>query len=207
MKRLIGIVAMSVLALAACKKDKAGDGAGAGSGTAPAGSATTADGSGSAAKPPDPATGSGSAAAGSAAAGSAAAGSAAAGSAAAGSAAAARPASVTDDMVATAERVVATLEKLSSDVVGAGADCKKMADAFTANTDDVKKMKADSDAMKATHDKDEAVKAWFKAQYEQRANEAMMGMLEHAQKNCDKDQGVRDAFSKLELMKKAPAPK
>jgi hypothetical protein len=172
MKRLTIGLAVAMLAFAGCKKDGGGSGEAAGSGS---GTAAT--------KPTDPGPGSGSAA----------------GTAAPTSD---RPASVTDEIVAIAEKIVTTLEKVSTDVIGTGADCKKMTEAILANVDAVKAIRADSDALKAKHEGDAAMKAWFKAKYEKRAGEAIESMIGHAKKNCENDKAVGEAFAKLDIMKK-----
>ena len=200
MKRLVTIVVAAALAAAACKKDKKDEGGTAASGSDTAtGSAepiAAGSGSGPASAAPDPGSGAGPPTTGSAAPGP-------------GSdtgAAPARPATITDADVAMADKLAVAIEKLSADVVAAGADCKKMTAAIKSNTKAVSDAIASLDKMKKTNDTPEA-KAWFKATYEPKIGPPMKALVEAAKTNCEKDADVKAALGGLSLLKqKAPPP-
>jgi hypothetical protein len=154
------------------------------------------------------AAGSAAAAAGSAAAGSAAAvageaaGSAAvavdeAAVAAAGAGApGARPASVTDGDVAMAEKMVSLMEKLSSGVTDAGADCVKAAAAIKSIGGEISTVMEDGKKMEERLKGDEAAKKWFEGTY---APKVMGPMTKMMGSPCANDKGVQEAMSALKM--------
>lgn len=191
------IVLASVLALAGCDKKKDAPTAATGSGSEtvttktteppPAGSAvvtdTTMAGSGTAPAATDTTTDTKTPDTGSAAA----------------AAPGARPASVTDEKVAVAEKLVATLESLAEDIKAVGTDCAKGTTVLKKHTAEVQKMITAGAKLKETND--DAARKWFKDNYEQRAQLAAGAMMSLAIQ-CQKDVAFMAAFNALELKKK-----
>lgn len=206
MKTLVLSIALCA-ALAGCKKkeDNAATAAGsaamaAGSGAAAAGSAAMA--AGSAAEKAAEAAGSAAAAAGEAAmaAGSAAEAAAkmAEAAGAAGAPAGPRPKSVTDAHVALADKLVATLTKMATNVGAAGKDCKKAAEAIKASAKDLAPIKAEVDKLESLSKNDPAVKAWFESNYMGKMMGAMGPMMSVAQ-TCASDKDFGEAMQNLDM--------
>ncbi len=175
MKRMmIALVIPAALGLAACKKEEKG----AGTGTAAAtGAATaTAAATGSAAPTGDqPATGA----------------AAATGAAPAGD----RPAVVTDEMAALAEKLVGEMEAMGKGLSAAGSDCAKGAEAIKASMEKMKPIAAEAKKHEAAM-KDPAAEEWFKKTYESRMMGAMGGMMTLAAA-CQSDPAFADAMKSM----------
>ena len=111
-----------------------------------------------------------------------------------------RPAAITDAHVALADKLVATLTKMGTNVGAAGKDCKKAADAIKASAAELKPIKAEVDKLENLGKDDPAVKAWFEANYMGKMMGAMGPMMQVAQ-TCASDPAFGEAMNSLDLGK------
>jgi hypothetical protein len=74
-----------------------------------------------------------------------------------------RPATVTDDMVASADRVFEVLTKTVDDVAAAGKDCKAIAAALRKHLEPMKAIAPEANKLEDI--KDEAARKWFENKY------------------------------------------
>src|SRR5690242_19397198 len=110
-----------------------------------------------------------------------------------------RPASVTDAMIATAEKAVSQMEKLGGELEAANGDCKKATASISAAAPGISASIAEMEKMKP--DSDPAAKEWFKAKYSARADvmgNAMMKLMG----TCQADKDFAAAVQKLGMIKK-----
>lgn len=105
----------------------------------------------------------------------------------------ARPASVTDEMVASADKVVDTLNKTFDDVAAAGVDCKAIAAALRKHLDEMKAIAPEANKLEEVKDPD--ARTWFENTYGPKlaaGNDKMKAV-----KNCSADTDVQAAMGEM----------
>lgn len=85
----------------------------------------------------------------------------------------ARPATITDEMVAVTDDVVAALGKLANDMDAVKADCSKAAQVIRASYEPAKVLAARSARFKGATDRDPAAVKWLEQTYGDRFADAI----------------------------------
>jgi hypothetical protein len=107
-----------------------------------------------------------------------------------------RPASITDVEVALAEKMVATMTKLSDGVVAAGADCAKAATAIKSVGPELSSIMEEGKKMEEKLKTDDAAKQWFEKSY----GPKVMGPMSKVMGSpCASDKGVQEAMTSLKM--------
>lgn len=109
-----------------------------------------------------------------------------------------RPASVTDAHVATADKVVVTMNKFAGDLDAAKADCKKATGVVKSAKGDIEKVMNEAESMKGTLDTDQAAKDWFEKNYAPKMMGAIQKMGGVAQ-TCGSDKDFMAAMQDLNM--------
>jgi hypothetical protein len=107
-----------------------------------------------------------------------------------------RPASVTDQDVALADKMVSLMEKLSTNVVDAGTDCAKVAAAIKSIGVELSSVMNEGKKMEERLKGDEAAKKWFEGTY---APKVMGPMTKLMGSPCANDKGVQEAMAALKM--------
>lgn len=111
-------------------------------------------------------------------------------------AAGARPASVTDEHVALAEKMVTAMTQFGDALKTAGTDCKAATAAVKAFGPKLKPIMDEASKVQAATDKDPAAKEWFDKTYGPKVMAAMSPMMTTAQA-CQKDKDFMAAMQAL----------
>jgi hypothetical protein len=104
-----------------------------------------------------------------------------------------RPASVTDDMVASADKVFDVLTLTVNDVVAAGTDCKQVAAALRKHLEPMKAIAPEANKLEDIKDPD--ARKWFENKYGPKLaenNEKMKGVMA-----CKDDADVKAAMGEM----------
>lgn len=112
--------------------------------------------------------------------------------------ASARPASVTDEMIAVMEKVVAAFEALGKDLEAVGTDCAKGAVVLRSHTPKLKALAADAKKFDAQTRNDPAAEKYFEDTYSARLMASLGGMMELSS-TCGSDpdfQAASEEFGK-----------
>jgi hypothetical protein len=120
--------------------------------------------------------------------------------------AASRPANVTDEMVATADRYVDLMTKLGADLEAAGTDCKKATAALRARGTEAEAIRDDVQKL-IKGVEDAGATAWFDATYSPRMK-AVGARIRPTFEACqnDRELGAAAASNLLLPRKKRGAP-
>jgi hypothetical protein len=182
--RLVSISLVSgLLALGACKKDKASEEGAAGEQPAadPAEAGKPTDGPGGATEPVDP-TAPDPAAPGTAA-----------------TPPGERPASVTQEMADLAGRMVSHMEAIGAAAEGAGGDCAKAGKDMTAAAEKARPDMEKLEAMMGSAKDDPAAEAWFKSTFEARMHAVVPKLMTVAQQCADNPE-FQKAMAAMDFM-------
>lgn len=112
-----------------------------------------------------------------------------------------RPPSVTDAHVATADKVVGTMNKFADDLDAAKADCKKATAVVKSSKAPIEKVMTDAESMKGALENDQAAKDWFEKNYAPKMMGAIQKMGGVAQA-CSTDKDFMAAMQDLNMMGK-----
>ncbi len=110
-----------------------------------------------------------------------------------------RPAGITDEMVATADKYAGALEKFANDLEAAGSDCGKALEAVKESSEVGKTIAAGVDVVRAKTLSDPPAKEWFKKAYESRMKNAF-DKVKGAAQACDHDEAFKAAIENDELL-------
>jgi hypothetical protein len=105
-----------------------------------------------------------------------------------------RPASVTPEMVAVAEKMIGAMEAMGKDLTAAGTDCAKGAAALKDHAAKLQPIAVE--AKKFENKDDKEAEAWFQANYMPRMMGAMGGMMSLAQA-CQADADFAAAMKEM----------
>jgi len=106
---------------------------------------------------------------------------------------AARPASITDDMVASADKVVGTLTSTFDDVAAAGSDCKAIAAALRKHVEPMKAIAPEANKLEDI--KDPEARAWLDNRYCAKIAEGNQKMA--SAQACKDNEEVQAAMGEL----------
>ncbi len=120
-------------------------------------------------------------------------------------AASGRPASVSDDLVAKADRAVAAITKLAGDL-DAAADCKAASEALRTDKQMMQAVMADADQLEhLMNAADDAAKQWFAETYKPRLTAANTMAMKKATQ-CKDDPDFKAAFVEVNSPPAAQPP-
>lgn len=105
-----------------------------------------------------------------------------------------RPAALTDDDIALADRLIGTLEKMATSINSAGSDCPKVASAIKAMSNEMNSVAEEGKKLDARISGDADAKKWFEATY----GPKVMGTMSKVMNNsCFGDKDVQAAMANI----------
>ncbi len=107
-----------------------------------------------------------------------------------------RPASLSDDDIALADKLVTAIEKMASSINAAGTDCPKVAEAIKSMSGEMTTIAEQGKKLNEKMESDEAAKKWFEATYAPK----VMGTMGKVMNNtCFADKAVQDAMASIKM--------
>ncbi len=107
-----------------------------------------------------------------------------------------RPASLSDEDIALADKLVGTIEKMAGAINAAGTDCPKVASAIKSMSGEMSSIAEQGKKLDEKIQSDAAAKKWFEATYAPK----VMGTMSKVMGNtCFSDKAVQEAMASVKM--------
>jgi hypothetical protein len=116
--------------------------------------------------------------------------------AAAGEAPGPRPASLSDEDIALADKLVGAIEKMANGINEAGTDCPKVAAAIKSMSGEMSSIAEQGKKLNEKIEGDPAAKKWFEATYAPKVMDKMGKVMSNT---CFSDKAVQDAMASIKM--------
>ncbi len=107
-----------------------------------------------------------------------------------------RPAALTDEDIALADRLVVAIDKMANGINAAGTDCPKVAEVIESMSGELTAIAERGKKLNEKMQSDQAAKKWFEATY---APKVMGSMGEVMNNTCFGDKAVQDAMGSIKM--------
>ena len=107
-----------------------------------------------------------------------------------------RPASLSDEDIALADKLVGAIEKMANGINEAGTDCPKVAAAIKSMSGEMSSIAEQGKKLNEKIEGDPAAKKWFEATYAPKVMDKMGKVMSNT---CFSDKAVQDAMASIKM--------